>query len=578
MAKLEELWQALRDAGLETLAPQLLQHGVRCRADLQLRADDLLAAGIRKWQLELLLAGPQLAVTPSRPARRDLPQPYSGRRASLQAALAAGRPNERKRSLDVLDSDVLARSTNPTQDARVRTYLAICQAWEVEPWPLSIGNLRSFGASLKMGGYRSAAVYFQAVCSHQQRHLRTPVSSLLRYCIRDCVRSILRGLGATKLKDSFDALLIGNIQVDVDDGAFDFDSIAHIKDMVIICLWYMLRESEMANACLGHLTLQADEAHLLIPIHKTDGYGRLTSRALRCSCGVRAHNLCVWHACERHLIRLQQHPQLPGRSSFPLFPTKMGHHASKADFIQAIRKIVELTGTSLTRLDPSGKPLDRFSGHALRVAGAQMLARAGVGLDHIQLLGRWSSQAVLRYTQDSALAVVPDVTQVVAGRTSPSTSSNAVHPVVVDPPPMARGRAAPRTPPQASSCNEVPAQQAAAPFDASQWKKLADLQQEMMTLKQSLTKPDRMFVFRPRAKVLHLPCTVEVDNPPSTWRTRCGWAYGLSNFWRTTECPAHLRKCKKCFDIPVGSDSEDSSSSEGSHVVSTDGDSSSGED
>eukprot|EP00438_Fugacium_kawagutii_P028771 Skav212377 [mRNA] locus=scaffold1983:152662:154377:+ [translate_table: standard] len=568
MAKLEEVWQALREAQLEALAPELLRHGVRCMSDLHLKAAALLDSGIKQWQLEKLLAGPQRVETVATPARADLPVPFSGRRASLAAALAAGKPNERKRSLELLDSDVLAKSTNPTQDARVRTYLAICRVWDQEPWPLSVHSVRCFGASMKVGGYRSAAVYFQAVCSHQQRVLRTSVSSLIRCCIRDCVRSILRGLGVSKLKDSFDALKLGEIRTAAVDGPFDFGCDDHIKDMVIICTWYMLRESEMSQACLNHLSLVGDEAQLLIPIHKTDGYGKLSCRSLKCSCRLTMHRMCVWHAVERHLLRVHQHAALAARNSFPLFPTAEGAHASKAKFIAAIRRVIELTGTPLTRDDPNGRQLDRFSGHTLRVAGAQMLSRAGVALEHIQLLGRWSSQAVLRYTQDSALTVVPEITHVVAGSSSssslPSVPQVSVVTAPATPAPVVEAPVAAQQPDPSSPL-----------FDEDKWNQLADLQHDMMALRQSLQKPAVSYVFRPRAKVLHMPCPYEADNAPNSWRTRCGCTYGNANFWRTSDCPSHLRKCRKCFGTEGASDSDDSSSSSKSGVVSTDGDSSS---
>ena len=43
------------------------------------------------------------------------------------------------------------------------------------------------------------------------------------------------------------------------------------------------------------------------------------------------------------------------------------------------------------------------SGHALRVTGAQGLARAGLSLHAIQLLGRWGSNAVLLYVRQAPL-------------------------------------------------------------------------------------------------------------------------------------------------------------------------------
>lgn len=573
MASLKELWQVLRDTSLEPLAPTLLQHGVRCLNDVSLKTSDLLDSGIKQWQIEQLLAGPKQVELVPPPRRADLPQPFSGRKASLAAALAAAHPNERQRSLELLDSDVLAKSTNPTQEARVKTYLAICRAWEVDPWPLTLMSVRCFGASLKLGGYRSAPVYFQAVCSHQQRCLSTAVPSIVRCCIRDCIRSILRGLGATRLKDSFNALCLGDVQVTPDDGPFSFDEDAHIKDMAIICTWYMLRESEMANACLSHLSLQGNEAQLLIPIHKTDGYGKLTARSLRCSCTASQHRMCVWHACERHLIRLHQRPELPQRNNFPLFPTSSGRAASKTQFIGAIRRVLQLAGVQLTRNDPHGRPMDRFSGHTLRVAGAQMLARAGVPLDHIQLLGRWSSQAVQRYTQDSALAVVPGVTQVVADTASAShrlethvgvTSSTTAGSEA------ASSQGAPKKRLKTSTSSSP-----TGGLDEAAWKQLADLQQEMSALKGSLDSPPEVFIFRPRAKVLHRPFAHEADNQPHVWRAKCGWAYGSSNFWRTSECLSHHRRCKKCFDLGDNSDSDESSSSGASGVITTDGDSSS---
>ena len=50
-----------------------------------------------------------------------------------------------------------------------------------------------------------------------------------------------------------------------------------------------------------------------------------------------------------------------------------------------------------------------FGGHAARVAGATFLALRGVPVAIIQLIGRWSSTAVERYTQQAPLAVAPGI-------------------------------------------------------------------------------------------------------------------------------------------------------------------------
>ena len=60
-------------------------------------------------------------------------------------------------------------------------------------------------------------------------------------------------------------------------------------------------------------------------------------------------------------------------------------------------------GEPLVRADGLGRECHRFHGHALRVTGAQFLARAGLELLLIQLFARWGSAAVLRYVQQAPL-------------------------------------------------------------------------------------------------------------------------------------------------------------------------------
>ena len=179
-----QFWNALRAADLGHLAPTLVSHGITTLAQLVASTVVDNEEVIAKWQVEAILSATHEDVQSSPSDRRDLPVAYSGRRANFSLAVAAGQPNNRKRSLEQLDADVLARSTNPANEARLRTYLALCAVWEVSPWPLTIENTRAFGASLKMGGYRSATVYFQSICSFQQRVLHTPVPQMVRYCIK----------------------------------------------------------------------------------------------------------------------------------------------------------------------------------------------------------------------------------------------------------------------------------------------------------------------------------------------------------------------------------------------------------
>lgn len=174
-------------------------------------------------------------------------------RASIQLALNAALPNQRKRSLELLDRDILSRS----QESRLKTFLCLCTAWEVPAYPLSPECIRCVEASLKAGAYRSAGLFSGGSGSSTQI-----LPAAIRAVIRDMTRSIRRGLGPASVKKGFNLLPLVNPR---DDLPFDIDSVAHITDMMIIGSWFMLRELEISFARDSHLSLHGNEVHLLVP-------------------------------------------------------------------------------------------------------------------------------------------------------------------------------------------------------------------------------------------------------------------------------------------------------------------------
>ena len=556
--KIASLWGALRSCGFESLAPTLVGLGITSLNDITFHSGDLGAAGIAQWQIEALIASrtpKDSRESKASAGRPDHPVPYDGRRASLAMALEAAVPNNRKRSLDALEADVLSRSTTPSQESKVRTYLALCAAWEVDPWPVSPTNVRCVAASFKHGGYRSAAGYFQAVMGYQQRHLRASVDNLTKRCIKDSVRSIRRGLGSHHLKDSFDAHLLGDAPANDDTKPFDFEDISHLRDMCVLSVWFMLRETEVSNAKMSDLQLEMNEVRLMVAIHKTDSYGTMTSRTLRCCCRVRQSGMCPWHAGERHLVRLSLHPRLTRSHHLPLFPTAQGMAPSKYMVIQAFRRVIATTGTATMRRDPQGRELQRFAGHVMRVAGAQMLASSGVPVQLIQLLGRWTSQAVMRYVQEAHLVQLPSLPSAVIGNQShdrhPGTLSQAVPAT-----PVRQEQVAVVDKPNEDQ-EARPSQQAPS-VDPEVVRKL---QAQIDVIQQAIQKPTQAFVARHRGRVLHVGMLEELHTPPAHWRTKCGWGYGLTNFVRLSEDYPGTRRCQKCFEISADHDSESESDS-----------------
>lgn len=566
-------YDCLRSSGMAHMSTALVRLQIASLNDLVLRKDEVVQAGTHEWQIDRALTC-ELAIGRSSAEaahhRADLPvhRTQVGR-ASLTTALMAGHPNNRRESLRLFEQDILAPSTNPTQDSRIRTYRAICRAWDVQPFPLSLEAIRCFGASLKAGGYRSASLYYQAVLGYQARHLQVMVEPILRHAIRDAVRSIRRGLGPAGLKDSFNALDLNNLQPDDTVGPFDIANPIHMLDVVILGLWYMLRESELASARLAHLSIDASNIGLLVPIHKTDQTGSLTIRHLNCACRYRRHQLCPWHAGHRHARRVRLHSAHVDGPSFPLVPDGEGRTPSKYMMIQHIRAVLQEANIPTTRADEQGAQLQRFGGHVLRVSGAQMMGAGGVPIQLIQLLGRWSSQAVQRYVQTSHMSVVPAIPAQLLGQEQPQLLPDTGTPLTT----RQQDQPAPlqvEQPVARPSMDGRESQQL-----TRNTHRIQQLGRELASLRLAIAPPEETFVLRNRSLIAHRGFQYENQNHPDRWKTPCGWRYGLSKFFRVPHLAAEHSRCKKCFDLPGqdASDSEDiqsdgqesTSSSESTH-------------
>ncbi len=82
----------------------------------------------------------------------------------------------------------------------------------------------------------------------------------------------------------------------------------------------------------------------------------------------------------------------------PLFPDSRGLRCNK----DAVTATVRLGAGLLGVREPADGP-ERISSHSLRVTGAQGLARLGLDIWAIQLIGRWGSSAVLGYIREAQL-------------------------------------------------------------------------------------------------------------------------------------------------------------------------------
>ncbi|CAE7460584.1 unnamed protein product [Symbiodinium microadriaticum] len=548
-------------ATLSGLLRELGEAGVVSIEDVQGSWQRLLDVGVQRWQLELLLTGPSGHKLLLPQWRADQPPVRKRQRASLSDALRAGEPFERNQALAQLDQEVLAKTTVGPYESRLVVWRRICAKWDVPAFPLDDRNVRAVAASLKRGRYRSSEQYFSAAASHQTRRLHMTVPAHIRSIIRDCVRSIRRGLGPSALKDSFDLrCLAPSVMEGSEFQAVSWSVLPAAVDALLVAAYFCMREIEMASASSSHPSFQDGRLSMLLPAHKSSSQGELTCRALCCGCAVRRQEMCHWHAGARHLQRLEILQAGLNQHTLPLFPDDQGKALSKADMIATIRSALRAAGVQTTRPDESGAQVERFSGHVLRVAGTQHLYLLGLRFDMVQLHGRWSSLAVQRYLQSASLLVVPSTVAraLSSGRAREHSVDQQLG--VRDPQLVApREAASTAEPSEAQSC--MPARGEA---------EVAALRLQFADFVDRTHAEDQALVVNTRTKRAHLPDANESQARPELWATACGILYGNTRFFRTSASRPEWARCKRCFPDPgipgaePGERQGDSSSEDGS--------------
>ena len=162
----------------------------------------------------------------------------------------------------------------------------------------------------------------------------------------------------------------------------------------------------MARAHLSRVDpLGVPTGSLQLPATKADLEATGVTRTHGCICGggpVRAscpvHALWDQQLLLATLFRQRCRPAAPDMT-LPLFPTASGKVASKAAQAETIKCAAQLLGTPLANSDGT----QRITGHSLRTTGAQGLARLGLDVFSIELLGRWGSSCVRGYVRDASV-------------------------------------------------------------------------------------------------------------------------------------------------------------------------------
>jgi hypothetical protein len=290
------------------------------------------------------------------------------------------------------------------------------------------------------------------------------------------------------------------------------------------------RGIELAAARACHMWTDSESLTVSwsLPVSKTDPKGMCTTRTHGCCCKLHIEPICPYHTARRHLWHLHRTFGKDFQSSerdVPLFPNQHGQYMSHIEVTKTIQDIIALTGEAMTRPGIDGRPLPRFAEHVLRVSGAQMMARGGMDLYFIQLMGRWGSNAIERYVQDAYLLDQQNIALAITDKLDGRQSQN-----------------------RAEICDNLQFVKSAT--QDSMLKDIQDLKETLGIMQAKLDT--KTLILNPKSRLIHIPNMSEERTPSSTWRTRCGWAYGTQLFCRVTCLPDGASNCSRCWkDEPV---------------------------
>ena len=540
MANFAETNQWLTSQGLGRLSMTLLEHDIMTMNDLRanLFSPEPCLAKTDQILLKQALRIQEEPTQASYDGRQDAPCNNPRTRGNLQKALEAALPENRARSLADLEKDMYANTSRQSRDSLWSTWCVIADKWDVDPVPITSDTAKKIGASFNKGGYRSARMYYNRAKEEHVKMTHQCVPPDIEKTIAQCLNSIERGIGPTQVKDGFPVeALRSAVNIHPNKLLLDtrfMETMEARVDMVILGCWWMTREIELATTKAHHLWPEhrTNSVFWTLPVQKNDASGGCISRPHRCCCKGQREPMCPFHAAERHMMRLEHaFPTTQWeKEELPLFPDHEGRHFAKEKMIEMIRSVITLTGVVMSRPGPTNKPMPRFGGHVLRVTGAQMLARAGIELFLIQLIGRWGSEAILRYVQLAHLYGSMNI----AARTV--TGIQDLTPESDEQPP---------TDPHDQPKKRTKKAHHATPIEYLPTKDLMAIIEETVNKKLSAAK---RFVGNPETHFVHLPAINDDCVQSLFLHARCGWPYGRGrNFQYLSKIDYPWKECAKCL-------------------------------
>ena len=467
------------------------------------------------------------------PIRQPIAAGYEGarpyNRGTLDRALQLAR-TDAPACAEQLIIEADAPSARASRCSLLRTWQNLSKgAGFDDPFLLTPQLIYTVTGVLKAAEYRSAANY---LCAAKRAHIEAghPWSPLLDHCVSKAIRSARRALGPSRQAEALPLQLLAQHQEanSLTNGGPVFPGRASL-----LASWWLLREIEASHARVGHIKVvhSTQTIEWTLPNSKTDLMALGTTRAHSCACSAMPPTLCPFHVMTTHLSAIHGGK---GKTEDFLFPTEDGSQTTKEGWASTFVGLAKLNELPLT----NSNGVSRYSGHTARASGAQHLARHGIELWRIQLFGRWTSQAFLRYVREAPLSnlnsLATEVSLQEAIRQAKAT--------------IAQAPALPIAPASSEMLEEgLPEPTAAAPT----------------------TRHTYVLNLAPGGKVHRV--LIHGDSfHPRHWRAHCNWFFGRGlTQYDFVQLESGMRRCRSCFspvDYPPAPDSRSSSTSSSSRA------------
>ena len=370
---------------------------------------------------------------------------------------------------------------------------------------LNVEKIKMLATAFKEAGYKSGSVYLtEAKLMHVEAG--GDWTAQLDRVYKQSKRALDRGRGPKSKAPEVPAQV--RQEANYEKKVYK-STVLFPRELFQFGLVWMVREVEIANFDVDDLEVNTDckKVTLRWKVSKTDPEAGEVRRTLQCLCHGQS---CAWECPFFTTVDLLDKVKKKWGEESKLARTKAGGTPKKNQIVSAWVEVFKR----------------RVTGHSARRSGALHYIREGWDIPQVGYLGRWKSSMILEYARE-ALETMPANKPLPNRTSSTAPSTKEVEELIKE-------------------NKEILADQVKA-YKENLAKVKAEIEDRMKALdEQCKVEGGNLprLVQSLAGKVVHENVALIASSPPVTWRTKCGWFYGRSNFHFVNAMEVTCQKCK----------------------------------